>query len=364
MSNRHHRVLLFAEQLRSKVPGGIGTHTEALLRNIANISHEFPTLSLEIVVSKGSELSIGSEVPIPIRYLPLSHRVLVKLSELKVPIMRNGGNVHHSFSMMIPPVADTGPRSVVTIHDLVFVSHPEFYTPRGVSWHSRQLERVCRTKQTVVAVSEKTRVDLVRAGVANERIHVIESGSDHMTLPDFDGCKKLLSKSGVSGRYILSVSTIEPRKNLAGLIEAYRLAKEQVQNIPELVVVGPEGWGKTLGVAQGVHLLGSVPEPILAALYRGAEILAYVPFEEGFGLPVVEAMAHEIPVVSSDIPAAAKATQIVDPMSVVSISDAIITVLSDPSLRDTLVKNGIRRAEKLTWEKSARSHMKLWESLA
>lgn len=363
MANRPRRVFLFAEQLRSKVPGGIGTHTESLLTNIAKVSREFPSLSPEIVVSRGGKLALDSELPFPTRYLPISHRSLVKLSELKIPVMRKGGDIHHSFSMMIPPVADTGPRSVVTVHDLAFVSHPEFFTPRGASWHLTQLERICRSSRSVVTVSDKTRIDLIRAGVDSERIYVIESGSDHMAPPDFDGCKTLLNNAGVAGRYILSVSTIEPRKNLAGLVEAYNLAKRQVQTIPELVVVGPEGWGGTLDPVQGVHLLGSVPGPILTALYRSAEMLTYVPFEEGFGLPVVEAMANEIPVISSDIPSALEATYIVDPASTVSISDGILTLLGNPKLRETLVDNGIRRVEVLTWEKSARNHMKLWESL-
>lgn len=357
------KVFLLAEQLRSRVPGGIGIHTESLLKAISNMVVEYPSLDLEVVVSRGNRLPVFDEIGLPIRKLVLSHRFVTGLTDVKVPYFGLANGIYHSFSIQVPPVFSSRQKGVVTVHDIAFISNPQFYTARGIKWHKRQLDQISRGQQIIVSVSEKTRMDLIQYGIGADRIEVIESGADHLDLPDFEECRELLTKRGVSDRFILSVSTIEPRKNLVGLIAGYKKATEKSPNLAELVVVGPEGWGTEMVPSSNVHFLGSVPGPVLSALYRRAEMLVYVPFEEGFGLPVVEAMSVGLPVVSSDVPAASGCTELVDPRNESSISQAIVRVSTDDKLKEQLVSRGLDRAAQLTWMNSARKHFQLWERI-
>lgn len=162
---------------------------------------------------------------------------------------------------------------------------------------------------------------------------------------------------------MLSVSTLEPRKNLSGLIEAFRQARSAHPLTPELLIVGPSGWGPSLEAVTGVHFLGHVPEGILVALYQAASLLVYVPFEEGFGLPVVEAMRSGLPVVSSNVPSAGDAVELVDPRSPESVATGISTLLYDFKRRQFLIEQGLIRAGQLTWASTARKHLELWREM-
>lgn len=357
------KVFLLAEQLRSKVPGGIGTHTESLLKAISNMVDQYPSLHLEVVVSRGNGVPVLDEIGLPVRRLVLSHRLVTGLTDARIPYFGFGSGIYHSFSIQVPPVYSYGQKAVVTVHDIAFISNPQFYTTRGIYWHRRQLDQISKGNQIVVSVSEKTRMDLVEYGISADRIEVIESGADHLDMPDFEECRQLLSKHGVPDRFILSVSTIEPRKNLPGLIAGYKRALESYSELPVLVVVGPAGWGTVVAPSERVHFVGSVTGPVLSALYRRAEMLVYVPYEEGFGLPVVEAMSVGLPVVSSEVPAASGCTELADPRNESSISKAIIRVSSDGDLKKKLVAKGLNRAAELTWMNSARKHLQLWERI-
>ena len=357
------RVFLLAEQMRSKIPGGIGTHTTALLGSFPGVSEEFPGLELEILVTRAKGPETLDRFGIPIRYLTFSHDVFMRLSDLRVPVLNQGAGIYHSFSMFIPPSIRNGQQRVCTVHDLAFVNHPEFFTRRGVAWHSRKLSDIVKGSFPVVAVSERTSEALLSRGIDGERIRVIESGADHLGTADLNGCRKLLKSLGVDGRFILSVSTQEPRKNLNGLIRAFELSRISDPSCPELLVVGTQGWGAETIRVPGVHYLGYVPEGILVALYQFAEFLVYVPFEEGFGLPVVEAMGHGLPVVASAVPAAADQVEIVDPSDVDSIAKGISRLAKDRDRRQDLKAKGLERVKGLTWASAARNHMKLWEQI-
>ncbi len=357
------RVFLLAEQMRSKVPGGIGTHTTALLGSLSNIRGEFPGLELEILVTRAKEPETLDRFGIPIRYLAFSHEVFMRLSDFKVPVLNQGAGIYHSFSMFMPPSNRRGQQRVCTVHDLAFANHPEFFTRRGVAWHSRQLSAIVKGNFPVVAVSERTSDELLSRGIDGGRIRVIESGADHLGPADITGCRKLLKSLGVGERFILSVSTQEPRKNLNGLIRAFELSRSSDPTSPELLVVGTQGWGTETNRIPGAHYLGHVPEGVLVALYQLAEFLIYVPFEEGFGLPVVEAMGHGLPVVASGVPAAADSVELVDPNDVDSIAKGISRLAKDQDRRLDLKAKGLERVKSLTWASAARNHMKLWEQM-
>jgi glycosyltransferase involved in cell wall biosynthesis len=239
------------------------------------------------------------------------------------------------------------PPTVLTVHDLAILRAPEAF-PR---WHGLYgktgLARVLREAAAVVAVSEFTRAETVAlAGVPEERVRVVANGVDPTFTPE---------GTRAEGDYVLAVATLEPRKNLRRAVEAAREADV------ELRVVGARGWG-------GVDVegwTGEIPDTELAALYRGARCMVYPSLYEGFGLPVIEAMASGTPVVTSrgsgTEEVAGGAAVLVDPLDVGAIAAGIAEAVAR---RDELVPLGLARAGEFTWQRAADEVVGLWKELA
>jgi len=245
-----------------------------------------------------------------------------------------------------------GPRhpsvpTVLTVHDLGLLRAPRAF-PRWHRLYGRAgLRGALRAADAIVAVSEFTRDEVVSlAGVPSSRIRIVSNGVDPMFTPE---------GSRADGDYVLAVATLEPRKNLGRVVEASQRAGV------ELRVVGARGWG---GVdVQG--WVGELPDAELAAAYRGARALLYPSLYEGFGLPVLEAMACGTPVVTSSGTAmeeiAGGAAVLVDPTDVDAIAHAITLA---ETRRDELVPLGISRASEFSWDRSADAVEALWRDLA
>jgi glycosyltransferase involved in cell wall biosynthesis len=236
--------------------------------------------------------------------------------------------------------------TVVTVHDLAILRAPEAF-PRWHRLYGRAgLERVLRAADAVVTVSEFTRAETIElAHVPPERLRVIPNGVDPVFTPEGPRAE---------GDYVLAVATLEPRKNLGRAVSAAREVGV------ELRVVGARGWG-------GVEVdgwVGEIPDTELAELYRGARCVLYPSLYEGFGLPVVEAMACGTPVVTSIGTAmeevAGGAAVLVDPLDVSAIAAGIEQATAR---RDELIPAGIARARELTWTRAADSVVELWREL-
>ena len=244
------------------------------------------------------------------------------------------------------PVRSSVP-TVVTVHDLAILRAPEAF-PRWHRLYGRAgLERVLRAADAIVAVSEFTRDEVTAlVDVPAERVRVVPNGVDVLFTPE---------GPRADGEYVLAVATLEPRKNLRRAVDAAREAGV------ELRVVGARGWG-------GVDVpgwVGEVPDAELAALYRGARCVVYPSLYEGFGLPVLEAMACGTPVVTSRATAmeevAGTAAVLVDPLDVSAIAAGIHEAVSR---RDELVPAGLARAGVFTWDRAADAVVELWRELA
>jgi glycosyltransferase involved in cell wall biosynthesis len=244
------------------------------------------------------------------------------------------------------PVGSSVP-TVVTVHDLAILRAPEAF-PRWHRLYGRAgLERVVRAADAIVAVSEFSRREVTAlADVPAERVRVVPNGVDVLFTPD---------GPRADGDYVLAVATLEPRKNLARAVDAAHEAGV------ELRVVGARGWG-------GVDVpgwVGEVPDAELAALYRGARCVVYPSLYEGFGLPVLEAMACGTPVVTSRETAmeevAGNAAVLVDPLDPSSIATGIHEA---SSRRDELVPAGLARAREFTWDRAADAVVAIWRDLA
>jgi alpha-1,3-rhamnosyl/mannosyltransferase len=215
--------------------------------------------------------------------------------------------------------------------------------------------------------STGTADDLLAAGAPASRVEVVEEGSDHLPAPDRTGATELLERLSVDDGYVLSVSTLEPRKNLARLVRAFGAARARLPAGTQLVIVGPIGWGDSGLPApapdSGVVLAGHVGDAVLAALYARALVVAYVPLREGFGLPALEAMNAGAPVVASPVPSAGGATLEVEPTSIDSIAEGIVEAATNAGRREHLVGAGRRRARASTWRRAAQHHAELWQEM-
>jgi glycosyltransferase involved in cell wall biosynthesis len=273
----------------------------------------------------------------------------------------NGFDVVHSPSLAVPPRRRG--EGVVMVHDVVWRQLPYAYPPRGRRWHEAALRRALRRATHLVVPSAAVADDVVDAGATRDATSVIPPGCDHLPDPDHEACDAALQRLGISGPFLLSVGTLEPRKNLARLLEGYDTARDALPEPWPLVVVGPQGWGPGIRARPGVVLTGSVSGAVLAALYARARLLVYVPLAEGFGLPPVESMRAGTPVVASPVPSTAGAVLETDALRPDAIAAAIVQGATDEALRAQLVVSGAERAKTLTWRATASAHVELWRSL-
>lgn len=349
------RVLVVAEQLRRPVEGGIGTYVRGLVRGLSSLDVDLTLYASRPPRGATDPLAaLGSVVT-----SPLPAPAMVRAWDLGWGGLPRGHEVVHATSFAMPPAGDV-PLSVM-VHDLAWRHFPEAYPDRGRRWHEAALGRAQERARLLVVPSASVADDLLAAGAPADRVEVVEEGCDHLAPPDDAAAGALLAGLGVNGDFLLTVSTLEPRKNLPRLLAAYDAVRDRV---PPLVVVGPAGWGPEVRPGPGVVLAGLVTGGTLTALYRRALALAYVPLREGFGLPAVEAMACATPVVSGHVPSAGGAAVAVDPFDVDAIAGALVRVVTDEDLRAELVAAGRARVAGLTWENAAKHHLALWAALA
>jgi glycosyltransferase involved in cell wall biosynthesis len=240
---------------------------------------------------------------------------------------------------------------VVTVHDLAVLRHPETFNRWTRAYSPRLVPRVLRAAQRVIAVSEFTRRELVALlDVPDEKIRVVPNAvEDEFTREG----------PAAEGEYVLAVGTLEPRKNLDRLVEAVRRADI------ELRVVGARGWGDVELGDNGVHWLGEVSDAELARQYRGALCVAYPSLYEGFGIPVLEAMACGAPVVTTRGTAmeevAAGAAVLVDSRDSAELAAGIERAAAE---RDHLVARGLERARAFRWDAIAGATLDVYREAA
>jgi glycosyltransferase involved in cell wall biosynthesis len=250
------------------------------------------------------------------------------------------------------------------VHDVAWREAPETFPARGRRWHERALRRCIDHAALVITPSDRTAALVRDAGMRADRIAVIAEGCDHLPPADAAGAGAVLARIGVRGSYLLTVSTLEPRKNLERLMAAYDRVRERLPEPWPLVVVGPKGWGESVSSPPGgVKLAGPVNDAVLAGLYAGARCVVYVPLVEGWGLPPIEAMAACTPVVASPLPSTGGAALEVDPLDIDAIGAGMLAAAGDEARRSALVTAGLLRAGELTWERTARDHTRAWEGL-
>jgi glycosyltransferase involved in cell wall biosynthesis len=272
---------------------------------------------------------------------------------------------------------NTGPlkrRQVLTVHDVASIDHPEWFDVKFAAWYRWLTPRLVKRVARVITISEFSRQRLAAVADADpEQIAVISPGVDERFYPR--PCEEILAvrkKLGIqSENYILSLGSLEPRKNLPRLMEAWSRCVPRFGGEVSLVVAGAPGKkhifrGLKLDYPPAqVHLVGFVDDDDLPALYSGAMALVYPSMYEGFGLPVLEAMAcGTVPIVgnSTSLPeVAGDAGVLVDALDVEAIDHAIVSIIEDTALRNDFQLRSIERSKQFTWERAAKLTLQVFD---
>ncbi len=317
---------------------------------------------------------VGRRIPLPERALAaMWHRL-----SLPVPVDLVTGpvDVFHSPDFVLPPVRRGA--KVLTVHDLAFLLRPECAEARLRDYLERTVPRSVAHADFILADSVNTQDDLIcLLGVPPTKVQVVPGGVERTFQPVLEPEPLEQMRQRVSGGapFILSVGMIEPRKNLARLIEAFERLKARYQPPHKLVLAGKRGWlsdgiyrrAESSPVASDILFPGYVAESDLPALYSAADLFAYPSLYEGFGLPPLEAMACGTPVVassSSSLPEVmGDAALLVEPEDVEGLTESLAMALGDIGLRQRMRTRGLEQAAQFTWRASAERMLEVYKRM-
>jgi glycosyltransferase involved in cell wall biosynthesis len=353
----HHSRVVVDGRLLHYNRAGIGRYVRHLYRALAGLAPPGGCAALDVTVlyarNDGKRRLRAAWPKGRSAWTPAHHRLERWTLALEVARLRPA--LFHAPDHVCPQ--PLGWRTVLTVHDLAFRRLPETHAPASRAYYAG-LERSLRQATRVICVSEATHADLLAlAGADPSKVRVVYEAPDPAYTPDGPA-------AAAPRPYFLFVGTLEPRKNVAGLLRA--LATLPPAGRPELRLVGAAGAGadglaaaaRALGVERDVRFLGRRPTAEVAALYRGALALVYPSLLEGFGLPILEAMASGTPVITSERSSMAEiaggAAELVDPDDPAALAGAMAHLAHDPCRREALRRRGLDHVRRFSLERAAR----------
>jgi glycosyltransferase involved in cell wall biosynthesis len=367
VSGAELRVAILLEQCLGPVPGGTGRYAREVATALVGQAPAGSAVRVWTAWHRDVAAARVAGAAGPSR-LPLPRRPLTLAWERGLGPAPRAADLVHAPTPLAPA---RGKRPlVVTVHDAVPWTHPETLTPRGARWHRTVIARAAASADALVVPTRAVADELARhVALAAPPVVVGEGVSADLALPP-DADHRAVALGLPDEPFAVTLATIEPRKGLDVLLAA--MARPEVRDVP-LLVVGQPGWGSVdvarqaeeLGLGSRVRLVGRLGDADLAVVLQRASVLVAPSRAEGFGLPVLEAMAAGVPVVSSDAPALAEvgggATRTVPVGDSAALADALAEVLGSAQLRQRMAAAGLRRAGDFSWDAAGR---RLWELYA
>jgi glycosyltransferase involved in cell wall biosynthesis len=354
------KVAMTVEPLWHRVPGGTGRYTAELA---SALDRRSDTSVIGLAALHRGAPSAPWVSPVPFVRLSLPRPALYEAwtrgTRISPDGRLDGAEVMHATSVVAPP---TRLPLVVTVHDLAFIDPRAGFSRRVRRLLERAWGMVTERADAVIAPSQATAQELVAAGLASAKLHVVAEGV-HVSPVSTADRARVRQRYGLERPFVLTVGTLEPRKNLGGVLEVF--TKVAPGHDVDLVLAGPQGWGRPLSALAAeagaptdrIHPVGFVPDDDLRALYAEATVFLYPSWSEGFGLPVLEAMAQGTAVVTSSGTATEEvcgdAGITVDPANRGRLVAALVWLLNHEAERVELGAAGCRRANQFTWERTA-----------
>jgi len=359
---------------------GIGRYTRELMRALLALPSDHRYSFFYASHNRIDESKIEN-LKSKIHRLPFHDKWLMRIWQrlrLPIPVELIVGKVDlfHSPDFTLPPTLPGVP-TLLTVHDLSFIRDPESAWPSLRAFLNKAVPRSVKRATHVLADSQATKNDLIELfGTPAEKITVLYSGVEARFAPVRDQAEidRVCAKYQLPRPFILSVGTLQPRKNYARLIEAFAAITSGAPH--HLVITGGKGWlyesifeqVQRSGLEGRVHFPGFVDDADLPALYSAADVFALVSLYEGFGLPLLEAMACGTPVIGSNVSSLPEVIGDVgvqiDPRSVDDIARALTQMIEQPELRERSIGMGPERAQAFTWDKAARELLAIYDQVA
>lgn len=353
---------------------GIGRYIRELIRHLARVD----TRNQYIIYFPTVEHMDENKIDNPnFQCVLVPYQIYTVKEQLYLPyfLYKDKLDLFHSTTSLAIPLLRTC-RHVITLHDLLLKIHPEFL-PSKLSWVYFQITNWWAIKfaDKIITISDFTSKELSALyPKSRHKITTIHNGvsAEFQVIKDKEVLENVKKKYGITKDYILYVGTYKENKNLPTLVKAYAQLPHHMRHSYYLVIVGKQSTRypevpaliKQLGIESTVICINHVREEDLPVFYSGATVFVFPSIYEGFGLPIIEAMACGAPVVASNqasIPEiATDAAILTDPLNVKGMSGAVYDVLSNPQLRKMLVEKGLERAKSFSWEKTARETMQLY----
>ena len=380
------KIAFDAQPLFDGTKSGVGFHEDglvrALLKNQTDNTYFFEFFSLRNHEKKEKILSKYKRNNVYLYHCKWIPGVLYKMVSVLLPmphrwLFPESKDITHFFNYYIPPFVKG--KTVVTIHDMAFRVFPETVRKKTLLFLKSVIKKSIKRADHIVTVSEFSKQEMMRFyHVPSEKISVVPNGVDLKRFHpenDKEVIEKVKEKYKVSGEYFLYLGTLEPRKNLVRLILAYAEARKENADFPMLVLAGGKGWMydeifqtvERLNLQHTVNFPGYIADEDVAALLSGAKAFVFPSLYEGFGMPVIEAMACGVPVLTSNGSAlkeiAEGAALLVDETSIEEMKKALLQLYQDEKLQQELVEKGMKRAKEYSWEYAGKRLITIYKSI-
>jgi glycosyltransferase involved in cell wall biosynthesis len=355
---------------------GIGTYIRNLLQELARMDHESEYVILSHPEDRDAVTTLGGNF----RAVKETAGNYSLAEQVKIPLdlRREKVDIFHAPHYVLPALVRCP--SVVTIHDCIHLMFPQYLPNRTALAYARTSITLAAKRSTrILTGSESAKRDILRfVDVPAGKIDVIYHACDprFRATPDEEAVARVRERFQLQDQFVLYAGNVKPHKNLERLIEAFHIVRSRGLDHLKLILIGDD-ISKYTALRRAVHrhqlhkyvrFLGFLPLETLAVLYRLAAVFAFPSLSEGFGLPLLEAMASGTPVVTSSVSSlpevAGDAAVLVDPYDASSIADGIYRVLTDDTLRQDLKRRGLERATQFSWESSVRRVREIYGQVA